>query len=1132
MGNRQYAYDIAEIEVLDAETTSTSNGAEGANYGLEPVAKLLNNLEKHYDPGKKILDESEKMSQMGAKFRVGDEATNESERAEMAASRMAPDSNLRFRVDDDVVTRDPVMARARYEARVASSQYQVKEAMLDSMLGLHDAYMAIEEASGRKRYIEDIASAENAYTAENALGSRNNEEQKLYERTMVRGITDEAAKLAKNEAELDDLRKYLMAKHGLERNPYMRNEAVAKAQAGKYANPQDQADAIARAQAADYSGLTGLFGKRKAADAEVAAAAFVQSYESNHNTTELWKRINAATKASLSKLKEGGIISQATHDKIANMYQYYVPLRGWAETTADEVYGYLTRDNADLRGSVMKKAEGRRSVADDPLATISLMGQQAIAEANRNKMKQAFFNYVRRNPSDLVSVNRLWLKKEGGVWMPALPDGPNKIYETDDMPTVLRKWEAHEAHMKQLAAAEPHLYKSGRQARNLPYKLGKGDLGQHQVLVKCGDDVYIMSINGNPRAAQALNGMTNPDAFGGRLEEWYKSINNRLAGLYTAYNPEFMIGNFCRDAIFANSIVHVKENEKYAWSYHGNFIKLLMPGKMLGLMNKHEKGKLGNSKLEKLFDEFVMNGGRTGYTAHTSIEEHKRKLDNMYKLAVGKKGLAGFKAICDIVKEKYLMLNESFEDCARFAAYITSRESGRDIGRSVYDAKEISVNFNRKGAGAKFMGATGQTASGNVAAAVSGAGRGAYVFWNAGLQAVWGNFMKQAGRNPKKAMAMAATAFGTAIAVAMLNKFWLDDDDDEDNKYFNQPDFVRRNNIMVKAGKGFLSIPIPHELLPMYTMGELCASWLLGEKELTAEEVAAETVGALMEFSPVKFTGNPTVPSMLRQLLPSSVRPVAEVIANEGWTGMPIYKDNQFNKDLPEWTQAYSKTDPALVNLSEAISRGGGGDDYKRADSEWYEWNPDAVQYLLNSYVGGPFKFLDKCLKTGFTVAGERPFDLSEVPMISRLYKRGDERTNARQLKATFYNYQDKYRQTQGLIGRYANDTKNPLEYAAKLSELAKGEDYQNYWVMKRYQKRLDDLDEQIGAATDRGVERSLTAERNELMKEIIGKIEGSRPLEAIDTLGMQDSASKLAGKVGQPKASDVKRMARTPEMS
>ena len=78
--NREYAYDVAKIEVLDAETTSTSNGVIGAGFGLEPVTKLLNNFEKYYDPGKKILDESAKRDEEIAhwngrsQFRVAMEA--------------------------------------------------------------------------------------------------------------------------------------------------------------------------------------------------------------------------------------------------------------------------------------------------------------------------------------------------------------------------------------------------------------------------------------------------------------------------------------------------------------------------------------------------------------------------------------------------------------------------------------------------------------------------------------------------------------------------------------------------------------------------------------------------------------------------------------------------------------------------------------------------------------------------------------------------------------------------------------------------------------------------------------------------------------------------------------------------
>lgn len=50
-------------------------------------------------------------------------------------------------------------------------------------------------------------------------------------------------------------------------------------------------------------------------------------------------------------------------------------------------------------------------------------------------------------------------------------------------------------------------------------------------------------------------------------------------------------------------------------------------------------------------------------------------------------------------------LNEGIENNARFATFRASRHyAGRTKARSAYDAKEITVNFNRKGAGGKTAG--------------------------------------------------------------------------------------------------------------------------------------------------------------------------------------------------------------------------------------------------------------------------------------------------------------------------------------------------------------------------------------------------------------------------------------------
>ena len=58
-GDRQYAYDVAKIEVLD-KTPNTPNGLNEATNGRSSLANILKNVEKSYDPGKLLLEESDK----------------------------------------------------------------------------------------------------------------------------------------------------------------------------------------------------------------------------------------------------------------------------------------------------------------------------------------------------------------------------------------------------------------------------------------------------------------------------------------------------------------------------------------------------------------------------------------------------------------------------------------------------------------------------------------------------------------------------------------------------------------------------------------------------------------------------------------------------------------------------------------------------------------------------------------------------------------------------------------------------------------------------------------------------------------------------------------------------------------
>ena len=61
-GNGIHSYEVQKIEVLDEETPNTPNGVGTPNSELEayPLAKLLKDVGKTMEPGKKLLDESNK----------------------------------------------------------------------------------------------------------------------------------------------------------------------------------------------------------------------------------------------------------------------------------------------------------------------------------------------------------------------------------------------------------------------------------------------------------------------------------------------------------------------------------------------------------------------------------------------------------------------------------------------------------------------------------------------------------------------------------------------------------------------------------------------------------------------------------------------------------------------------------------------------------------------------------------------------------------------------------------------------------------------------------------------------------------------------------------------------------------
>lgn len=1044
--------------------------------------------------------------------------------------------------DGDAAEYEKAHARNIYDQRVKRGMFQMQEAMQDSMLSLKEAMNAVLKAEGKSKvHIEDVAGFENPYLGENRLSSVNQAECKAFAQTLFKPLLNEVSRLAEDAEERAMLTDYMMAKHGLERNVVMaRRDAekkaneefgkeLAKAQRAVAKDPLDQ-DAIDRLEdvkqkkhdreeelyfenrGRDYAGLTALTGKEDIVEAEQKASFMVSTYETLNATDKLWKQVNAVTGATLQKAYESGLMSKETYDDINSMYEYYIPLRGFDEKTGEDTYAYLSDKNSAFNAP-LKTAKGRKSKADDPFANMESMAESAIMQGNRNTLvKQKFLNFALNHPSDLVSVSNVWLEHDDVTdeWKPVFADN---LSENDSPAEIEQKVKDFNDRMQELCKNEPDKYRSQKEHPDIPYRVVESrDLKQHQVLVKRNGVEYVITINGNPRAAQALNGQTNPDndnagAIGAILRAG-EALNRQLSAFYTTRNPDFVVSNFIRDALYGNTMVWVKEGANYAVRYNKNFMKV-NPAIMKILFSKLRNGTLDmNNETEKMFKLFMDNGGETGYSTVRDIEKHKndikRELRRAGRISIGK--------AWSLLGERLDEYNRAVENCARFAAFMTSRQMKRSIDRSIYDAKEISVNFNKKGSGAKFMGANGQTFGGNTAAFVSGLGRSFYVFWNAAVQGTT-NFGRQLERHPGKALTGVGAMFMLGLLMAAIGS-GDDGDDGDKNAYYNLPEYVRRSNIVFRLpgmDEQWISIPLPVEYRAMYGMGELAMSAVSGKEHYTGEELANQIAGQFSQLMPIDFLEGG---GGWNAFVPSSVKPFAEVIANKSWTGMPLYKDTPWNKDMPEWTKSYKSGNKYLINLAAVMNDVSGGDQYTKGS---IDINPAKVEYLLNGYFGGVSNTIDKTSKMFDTMFGDREYDPRNWLVLNRVLKNGDERTEYRAINNEYFRMKEEHDKIKSRLKHYEDDTDNGvMDYADKINWLYNSPEYRRMEIYEDYSADIDAYNNELKEPLSDKERKEVTDGLNALKKQLVYADSFTR----MDVDDLMKERSKLQEKLS--KATDL----------
>lgn len=1007
----------------------------------------------------------------------------------------ATDGQIHFRTTPSAGT-----ALDRYHRSLDEHGYMFTESYMDNMLSLKKLMNAIVP----DKKIEDIASSENPYILQNTMQGAMSDAAQMFERNVMKPLDKAMAGVLdafdgkKDDEKIRNFNLYMITKHGLERNRVffvrdflrqMRMDEKKKQDAdileNRWSNEKErldnelnagnidlkeyyrqmdefinnEIDPDYKAGEHDYSGIHAIQEVAKSSDPydDAEAIASVMDSEAKMESIkkgavkDYWDKVKAATQYSIDSDYKNGIISKELHGHVSNMFNWYVPLRKYDEATAEDTYGYITEqgDPKSYIGSTIMRARGHKYLSEtNVLAQIGAMGNRAIKNGGMNAIRQAFARFARNNSgNNLITETSVWYEKDPmtGIVYERYPDIPEDA-TPDEINQIVADFNTD---MKAKAAQglASKVYRRG----SIGYKFQRAEnKSQHIVDVKIAGKTHSFVINGNPRAAQALNGLLENSSAKGFMKP-LSTISRMMAQLCTSYNPEFVMRNAFRDAEFASSNVTSKEGARYGalWAkyyaqlglYKGASIislKDFSGSTGLGLFAKYRNGTLDTSdKVQRYFKEFMENGGETGWVQIKNMKDWTKEYKKDVKGERSKLNKGG-ELVRDFFFGNLENVNEVAENIARFTTYCTSRDYGRSVIRSVYDAKEVSTNFNRHGSGDAIK----SFKNGEMSWAEEKR-RWAYgfsasylrhysMFFNAGIQST--NLLAKNLKNHPvgTSINMLAIPFALGALAALGNNVLIASEDEKDRKgvkdpYGELPDYVRRNNLCIYKGGGqFITIPLAIELRAFYGLGDLAAGLTFSPNVSGQKNPYFDAVGCMSQLVPVMdYLGNSSagkepLNETIKAISPSALSPFVEWELNTDWKGAPIERRGDWNENSPAWQRAYKGIPDGYMAVNKWVNAqtndvAKGNEDMLGNSFLDMVTNPSMLNHYIGGIGGGAATFTERLI--GVVKHGSDT-ETKDIPFLRSLLYTPSEQSSLQRTKSKWYNYKDEMEKTMANVDR------------------------------------------------------------------------------------------------------------------
>lgn len=805
--------------------------------------------------------------------------------------------------------------------------------MVDKYSGVRKIQKSIEKFTGR-----DQKDDSNFDKAEKVVYGKIRNKLEKFNKSMSNFLF----KLNNKGISAKDFDNYLYAKHSLERNKVLKERGAD--------NLSGSGMTDARANEI-LNTIENKYGN-KISDIETAAD-FI--YKTSRETLDMQL--------------EAGLISKQAYDNILkDEFKNYVPLTGFAENDS-------TKEKENKKGRPMSsglqagkgktKMTGRKTEAQSPIASIMQRRTDVIMNIDKNNVLVKLFNMLKGNPD----TNQYVFYNEGNKKKKFIkdPNTGNNI-EVEMRPDEMRD-----------------------------------DPGMVRVMVN-GVENFIDFV-GDPSIGTILKTGMGVDAEQvSSIVKTSKKLLNFMRKVYTTLSPEFVVSNYLRDIQTGvlNAIAD-KDIPLFSKNMAKTVTDLVMnSGKSfktiravtLGKSQDADGNTLSDSELKKkgydpemikYYDDFLAEGGQTGYGYTQSLDQIKKDVDAIENPTNFKKFSKSLNNIID-------SFNNAAENSTRLSAYIMAKKDGMTNQEAAALAKDLTINFNQSG--------TQQGIS------------ALYLFFNASVQGTVrfakaigiSNFqdtklgegnkilnalgIKDKKLNPAQKLATVLTSFSAMIAFANIS--FGDEDEDGVPYYDKVPESIKRRNIVImRPGTDgeYIKIPLPYGYNIFHNIGTGAMDSAVGDK--TAGEFATNlSVSALEAFSPVSLSDAKGVEGGIINSTPSALRPIAEVVFNQNYFGQQIANEGFPGTTTPDSQQGrYTTSSFKKISrfLAEVANEKTGG---TVSSSGEVDINPDKIDYLMQQYLGALYT-LPKLASDSFEEAiSEKPyeFNINKFPIARRFY--------------------------------------------------------------------------------------------------------------------------------------------------